>query len=664
MWKDVINKVNSLKSKDSTNKTAKELFGGESINDNELLNILNLIFTQSENKIINKDLPLQINLFSENVNYFSKNNINQCPQKKDDSNNIFTKYLETTKTLIGRKKMMNILSTPINSIDILLKRQNTLKQFLSNNTSKISEILGDISNIEKNILWLWKVQSAEFDYLLNSVYFSNHYLKFINKNETLLNIVTMFKIVFAPIYVILQPIFMLIMPYLYLKFFTNVRISFGVYFRLIKFSFFNMNPLMFRQNSNRSKLSKYLSTIMSVFFYIQGLFNAIESSRFTNSIINEMHSFLSKILKFISLTNNLKSEVSKITKDINVELPNIFPNLNCDQFKQDNHIWSNKGKILKYFNEITENKDLLLEHLNFISNIDQIVSAKELIENQKYSFSKIVKSKSPIINITNMWNPLIGESESVKNSINIGSNNPNNVIVTGPNAGGKTTFIKTLCLQVLLSQTLTITSSDYLKITPFTIINSHININDTLGKDSLFESEMNRAKDYLDILSNLSKTSFAFLIMDEMFSSTNPEEGASGAYAVGEMLGSFNNSINLITTHYRYLTKLENTKLFKNYKIMVDKDKDMNISYPYKLSEGSSNQHIALELLSKKGFDKKIIDRAIDVRKDIISSRQRIIKKKKKHVTKEVGKEQLNLKKEEKLNVEKEDQTNIKERKE
>ena len=74
-----------------------------------------------------------------------------------------------------------------------------------------------------------------------------------------------------------------------------------------------------------------------------------------------------------------------------------------------------------------------------------------------------------------MWNPIIGKQDSVKNSIEIGNNNPNNIILTGPNAGGKTTFIKSVCLQILLSQTLTLNSCESMKFTPFSLIGSHMN---------------------------------------------------------------------------------------------------------------------------------------------------------------------------------------------
>ena len=106
--------------------------------------------------------------------------------------------------------------------------------------------------------------------------------------------------------------------------------------------------------------------------------------------------------------------------------------------------------------------------------------------------------------------------------------------------------------------------------------------------------------------------------MDEIFSSTNPEEGISGAYAIANKLASNKNSISLITTHFSYLTNLEKTDKFKNYNIPIERDNNSNIKYTYKLQEGSSSQYIALELLRNKGFDNDIVESAQDICKKII----------------------------------------------
>ena len=56
----------------------------------------------------------------------------------------------------------------------------------------------------------------------------------------------------------------------------------------------------------------------------------------------------------------------------------------------------------------------------------------------------------------NIWNPFLNSLKAVKNDFELGKENPNNILITGPNASGKSTFIKSVVLGVLMSQTISI----------------------------------------------------------------------------------------------------------------------------------------------------------------------------------------------------------------
>ena len=113
--------------------------------------------------------------------------------------------------------------------------------------------------------------------------------------------------------------------------------------------------------------------------------------------------------------------------------------------------------------------------------------------------------------------------------------------------------------------------------------------------------------------------------MDEIFNSTNPEEGISGAYAICKKMSKFKNNISIITTHFNYLTKL-NKHGYENYKIKIHKVNN-KIIYPYKLEKGISNQFIALDLLKQKGFDNEIIEESHKVYKKIKKIKKKKIRK-------------------------------------
>ena len=255
--------------------------------------------------------------------------------------------------------------------------------------------------------------------------------------------------------------------------------------------------------------------------------------------------------------------------------------------------------------------DSLFDVLDYVAEIDFFASCCKLINktgNGRFCFTEFIESKEPYIQSQNLWHPVIQDSRVVTNDITL--DNPRNMIITGPNAGGKSTFIKSITLSLVFSQTLGISLGTSMKLTPFKLINTYLNIPDVSGKESLFEAEMHRAREHIKKLESMPEDQFSFFIMDEIFSSTNPEEGISGGFAICERLGELKNSMNIITTHFNYLTKLADSGNYKAYKIPITRNKENDIVYEYKLMPGVSDQFIALELLKTKGFDKNIVSRA------------------------------------------------------
>ena len=94
----------------------------------------------------------------------------------------------------------------------------------------------------------------------------------------------------------------------------------------------------------------------------------------------------------------------------------------------------------------------------------------------------------------------IDESKIVKNDIIL--DNKNNILITGPNAGGKSTFIKSIAINILLSQTICLSYCDKIELTPYYYIASQMNIVDNKGYESLFEAEMNRIINNITIRPN------------------------------------------------------------------------------------------------------------------------------------------------------------------
>ena len=376
-----------------------------------------------------------------------------------------------------------------------------------------------------------------------------------------------------------------------------------------------------------------ISLLMWLIFYVHALFSNIQMAKSTNEIINILHLKLNGMSSLVKEGHNLfdiiGNDIVGYSKIIPFEVEKKFGILWDDIFTQQPHIMSNKGRILKTYRCLTEKKENLLDILRFIATTDTYLSITKLYKQGNFSFPEYDnKSLTPNIEAKDIWYPIL-KDKVVGNSIIIGKNTPLNVLITGPNAGGKSTFIKSLCLGIIFGQTIGIAAGNSFKFTPFSIINTYLNIPDCKGKESLFEAEMRRSLQHIKIMEELPKDNFSFVIMDEIFSSTNPNEGIAGAYAIADRLSSFKNSICLITSHYSYLTNMEKEGKFKNYKIPISRDKDNKIVYNYKLIPGVSNQFIALELLERKGFDKDIIRKAQKINQELVEDIEKVRPKRK-----------------------------------
>ena len=196
----------------------------------------------------------------------------------------------------------------------------------------------------------------------------------------------------------------------------------------------------------------------------------------------------------------------------------------------------------------------------------------------------------------------------------------NNILLTGPNGSGKSTFLKSVMTNIILAQTLGIAFAKEIRLTPFQYLSTYLNIPDCQGRESLFQAEMTRCHQHLELLRDLeqrpARTGFSFNIMDEIFVSTNYLEGMSGAYAVIKHLGTLQNSCHIITTHFDKLTNSNGhstsiqgytNKYFRIDTVGDPLSDNPEIHKDYLLRDGVNDRHLALHLLKLRGFDAELV---------------------------------------------------------
>ena len=542
-----------------------------------------------------------------------------CAYKEGDTNTVFNTLFQ--RHLKGTSLFLReVLSNPITSVNCLSDRQSIIRN-VARDLTFINQKMMLISEVENDVLWLFENREENVSALYDIIYFQYWFLKKMNNVDVALTTRNLYRIVISPLIGIVSPIIYFVVPYMVLRYKIKIRISFTSYLKLL----LDSSKFMFEMKGLSGKL-RYCSYMFSLIFYFQGVFNSVEISKTLYNISDFIIKKTCNIASFINVSDEIISGwfvpetektffgMSDISAYVKIRMPH--------NVRKDYWIMSNFGNLLSLFHSI--NKEEVASLLTRIYMIDAIVSVANAMNkyNLNYaSFSEVaqwVEHITPTLMTNNLRHPCL--ANAIGNDMFLGKQNkyPKNMILTGPNAGGKSTFVKSILINVILCQTVGITNSDACKITPFKYINSQINIPDCKGKESLFQAEMNRCKTNFDQIKLLKNKELALIIMDEIFNSTNPVEGISGAYAVASKMTRNTNVMMIFTTHFTYLTNLaKHTGAFANYKMNVIATPTGQFLFPYKLIKGVSRQYIALELLELNGFDKDIIKEAKLIRDKI-----------------------------------------------
>lgn len=237
-----------------------------------------------------------------------------------------------------------------------------------------------------------------------------------------------------------------------------------------------------------------------------------------------------------------------------------------------------------------------------------------LIEKLDYCFSKgklsiELGAKEPSINLDRRIvleearHPLMDPQVNVPLNFELGINNKG-IIITGPNTGGKTVAIKTVMLNAVMAQCglhVCCKSADIcMNSGYYSDIGDGQNIDDNL---STFSSHI---KNVLNILSEMD--SDGFVIMDELGSGTDPQEGMGIAIAILEKLRE--SGVNfLVTTHYpevkEYASRSEG---IINARMTFDKE---TLKPTYKMVIGEAGESCAFYIADRLGMPKDMLDIAV-----------------------------------------------------
>ncbi len=579
------------------------------------------------------------------IHHKTYNELNFFSNSLTRPNEILIERIKKTQTLSGKVVLSLLLANPTNDINVLEQRKEFLKFLVQNKDvyEKLREILESFKKIEASVVALYSYG----DFLYSRVFFEKLYSDFyfqknnwrapklelkkrITKNFFSVKLPLLYRFILPLSYSISQPRIWqntIFKKYIWL---TSIPIFSIIY----KFSFFNSSDyLKMSTDTKVNNFGSYAERIISELVYLRCFFFAIDNYKTYNKQINTLFKRMDDVRNLVKVIKSLQN-ISLNSESQN--LPQIITFINSffskskgdykmrkmlqylEQLPQKSFsfFFNNTGNLLACFDIFGDNIHRFDEIFYEIGLLDAYVSVATLIlENQDqkngFCFCDFLKEDKPSLQITGLWNPFIDPKIAVSNDVDLNYENEKTVIVTGPNAGGKSSYIKGILYNTIFAQTFGIGIAKKMSLTPFANIKSYLNAADQVSSNngkSLFTSSIVDTRDFLQ---NSNANLFSLSVFDEMFSGTDSQVAEALEFSTVEYINDkFKNNLTILSTHKHLTTTLDKKNNVKNYRVYITRDPDNKIIYNYKIISGVSTQKIGIDILRQNGYKDEIIYKA------------------------------------------------------
>jgi hypothetical protein len=484
--------------------------------------------------------------------------------------------------------------------------------------------LDELPNDYTDILEVWNEIKNDNGFKQKYYYLDWSFCEFLNKSDQFLQFMSLYSLA-SPVLSFLIPIFILIVPFFIVKM-KGIDVTLSEYIEVLKVLAANHALGRIFTHFNKVPMDQKIYIGISAIFYLISIYQNVVTCYKFNENMKNIHKYLNCVKEysnktifsmnyFLQFSSDLKTysefnESIKINRDILSEYVDKISKITDYGFSFQKI--SEIGYILKCFYELYDDKTYNSAFLfsfgfnGYIDNIENLIQKidKKLINLATFdkNNSKTKKSKTTF---KKSYYAALVNNNPVKNDIKLAKN----IVITGPNASGKTTILKSTLINVIFSQQFGCGFYDSAKLTPFKHIHSYLNIPDTSGRDSLFQAEARRCKEIIDIIqANPNETHLCSF--DELYSGTNPDEAVISSLAFMEYLVKYKNVGCLLTTHFiKVCKKLQKNKNIVNYHMETIKGNNaFDFKYTYSMKLGISEVRGGIKVLTDMNYPKEILD--------------------------------------------------------
>ena len=377
------------------------------------------------------------------------------------------------------------------------------------------------------------------DDAMAQISFQHPALKCLNFIPYILTGLTLFKIWAVPLMAILTPLLVWVLPYIFLKFFYKLPISAEQYTQIVRLMM-SGNPFQFKPTEEGGiapvipssfTFKSILQNGVMFFSFAHGLIQPIQNAMHLYKTDQTLYENGAKAIRFYELYKGFLHEMT-LMNQVDFPFRESLDDMDVEDPRRAIHLLIEQPERFRIAcRDIAD-----LEVVWRISKAP-FLSPAMIIEQGDFPLFQVAGATDLSL--------LTSSSDPVSSTVEF-TGVDHHAVLTGPNGGGKSSFLRALLQCVLIGQAYGVAPADKMVLRRFGWISSGLRLQDAPGTRSMFETEVAFAARLLRLSHERGP---GFVIYDELFHSTNPPDGIRTAKVFLKQLWSRSNILSVVSTH-------------------------------------------------------------------------------------------------------------------
>jgi hypothetical protein len=479
--------------------------------------------------------------------------------------------LSQSKPLL-QKTMASAMTT---KLDVFTIRQRAIQQLRETPYPQIPTLLDSAAAIEAELTSYFQDSGADKDSLENDAIsqlsFQDEFLKPLNHVPWMIFLITIFKVWVVPTMTLMTPIFAWILPYILLRFVYALPIGQQEYAHILQGLWAGNMPMPGDAAPDLLTPRSIAQFVLFGFSFAQSMIQPIQNALHLNRTDTVITGLGGKLIQLRDIIRTLKPDAAAV----GVKLTDVLEELDETDSRRAFLLVKEEPERLRMAFRDLANLEILWRlarsPLTFVSFSPNVLTLTDVVD----------------ISLTN----------GVSSSLDLVHRR--HAIITGPNGGGKSSFLRAVLQSVVLGHSYGVAPAAKAVMPRFQWIASGLQLRDTPGLYSMFETEVKFAA---DCIRSANVGGPGLVLFDELFHSTNPPDGTRSAELFLKQLWAPESAVySIVSTHVFPLVESAPSTV-EAICCPASERLDGTISYRYKVEPGISQVSSVRTVWSKYGL--------------------------------------------------------------